>query len=140
MPINLLPIQKFVEDNMTDQCTIVRDVEGVSDDTWDNATGTYTAPGGDEIEVYTGLCYVSTKGWESRKELVGGAETIQSFFKLMLPLGSPKVLPRDRVVFTASLRYPYLVEEEFTVIEAIITSFAVAQGVLISSRTTQRNL
>lgn len=63
MKLNLSSIGNIAEDFMIDACTIRRDPQGTSDDTWDANSGTYTALVGDMDVLYDdGPCMIYMSG------------------------------------------------------------------------------
>jgi hypothetical protein len=112
MSIDLSSVKAFVEDHvMSDECLVTRDAAGSKDDVWNADTGEYDqAP--DPIIVYEGKCYVGGS-WQPSYTTEGGLEArIETYF-LNIPLEEGPVIHGDRVVITASLRNPHLVDREF---------------------------
>jgi len=128
-PLNLLPLQKFVEDQMTDTCYITTDTEGTTDDIFDPVTGGYTPPPSDTDFIYQGKCFVNTLNVFPSQATEAGATTISTDFELHLPKDSPQVPVDALVVITASMRDANLVGDRFIVRSNSNNSFAVDQTV-----------
>lgn len=128
-PMKLDSLQKFIEAEMTDRCTITRDAAGTADDTFDETVGTYTEAG--RVTVYRGPCFLSTQGWQPRTQVEGGQPVIESAFKLVLPKGAKLVKVRDQITMNSSLRNPHLVGQQFRAEDRIESSHSVSQNVLV---------
>lgn len=132
--INLKPIQKFVEAQMTDYCLITTDTEGTLDDVFDPATGVYTPPSPDANTVYTGKCFLAPLNVFPSQDIEGGATTISTDFELHIPLSSPQVPVDAVVVMTASMRDANLVGDQFIVKSNQDNSFATDQTLRVYAK------
>lgn len=134
MPLDLSNIALLDESFMQDACLIERDPQRHADDTWDDATGTYTQPAGDMATVYSGVCYFwSESGPSDREE--GDAEIKVSANMCSIPRGSPAVRPGDRITCTASQEDPQLPGQEFRVNDFIVGTFETSRRIFISKWT-----
>lgn len=120
MRLNLLLIRSLVEGlTMNDACKISRDPSGVSDDTWDEATGTYIPPANDRISVYVGPCSVYPIGSTPQEDDEGGQELAVVRYWLGIPMEAEVLsLPEDLVEITAvdSLQGdPMLLDRSFSI-------------------------
>ena len=128
-PLDLSPIKKFVEAEMTDTCSITVDSSGTADDTYDENTAVYTEVG--RTTLYTGVCFLSTQGWQPADSLQGGGETVESSFKLVLPLAAVIIPLRAEITLMSSMRNENLVGQKFIVQDRIDSSHSVSQNVLV---------
>ena len=126
-PINLGPVKKFVEAQMTDTVVINDDPEGFTDNVWDPVTGQYTSAAGDSLPIYTGKGFVAPLNVFPSQDLEGGATTIATDFELYIPLESIKVPVDSWVLVTGSLRNAGLVGCTYQVRSNQDNSFSVAQ-------------
>lgn len=126
MKLNLRGPQRVIESLMQDECEITRDVEGTGDDIWNPATGTYTPPPVDTEVIYAGPCLVSNRGGGADVEQ-GGQYLRESPYMITLPLDTPTLIKKDRVILTASSQDPDLVDKEFSIDEPLYSSFAVTR-------------
>lgn len=132
--INLSPIQRFVEDQMTDACLIVVDPEGTTDDVFDESTGVYTPVNPDTVMIYSGKCFLAPLNVFPSQSTEGGATTISTDFELHVPKDSPQIPVDAAVVITASMRDANLVGNEFVVRSKQNNSFAVDQTVRVFAK------
>lgn len=126
-PINLKPIKKFVEQQMTDQILIYEDPEGTTDDVFDPVTGQYTPVNPDDTPLYRGMGFVVPLNVFPSQDLEGGATTLSTDFEVHIPLETEPIPADATVVVTASMRNANLVNVLFTVRSSQDNSFSVDQ-------------
>lgn len=123
MPLNLDPMTKFAEGEMTDTVRITRDAEGYRDNTFSEITGTYTGPV--RSNIYEGMGAVFPMNQSLADTVEGGALAMDSRYSAMLPLSAPEFeILVDEIEVLASLRDPQLVGKKFVVETVEATTFA----------------
>lgn len=126
-PINLNPIKKFVEAQMTDTVTIFLDPEGTTDDVFDPDTGQYTPSNPDATTLYQGMAFVVPLNVFPSQDVEGGATTLSTDFEVHIPEDSVEIPTDATVLVTASLRNARLVGDVFTVRSRQDNSFSIDQ-------------
>lgn len=126
-PINLKPIKKFVEAQMTDSVVIVEDIEGSTDDVFDPNTGLYTPPNPDTLPLYQGQAFITPLNVFPSQDQEGGATTLSTDFEVHIPLETSKIPVDSQVLVTSSMRNPNLVGTIFTVRSTQDNSFSIDQ-------------
>lgn len=134
MSLDLSQIKQMVEDEfMDDVCTITRDEDLLTDETWDPVTLTYS--GGDApVTVYGpggaegGKCWVSsnTPAAETNE---GGAMVQSMWYWLHIPLSADPVQDGDLVTINSSLRDPELVGKTFIIQHDEVGTFKIKRKI-----------
>lgn len=125
MSFNFADYQPLFEDTfLADTCRITRDAEGVSDDTWNETTGTYTHPSPDTTTIYEGLCSVYLG--QSGMEVVKGEQMYEEdIYWLETPVSTTaQLLPKDRVQILTS-RDPEMLDKKFVVHSMVVSTHQV---------------
>lgn len=130
MTLNLKPAERQVAKLMQDTCVIVRDAENRGDDVFDESTGLYTRPAGDDNEVYAGKCLVTPTPLGGRP-VEGGVTPNpgEREYRALIPRTAPPIPTGSTFIVTASVLDPQLVDATFTVIGSTLSTMSVCRQI-----------
>jgi hypothetical protein len=129
--LNLKGIKNFVEAQMTDDILVMRDIEGMSDDVWDEELGMFVGTDPNPYAVFDDKGFISSRGWQPEEELAAGTRTTVTRYTLLIPTEAPELVQDDVVTVKTSMRYPFLIGQRFFIRAMSYSSFAVAQRAFI---------
>lgn len=121
------------EKALLDRCQVLRDAEGRDDDVFDEETGLYERPVGDERTVYSGA-FALVSGSDADSGDDGAAIDDPSTFAGLFPAATPPLLRGDRVRVLSSELNPEIVDREFVVSPAQQSSYLVLRRVPLEAR------
>jgi hypothetical protein len=129
MPIDLSPITRFVEGEMTDQVTIAR---GQANDIFDNHTGKYTsAP---DVQLYQGKALVLVINAYPNETPEGGGTASYLRYTLYVPLTCPPLMVNDYVILDVCMRDPQINDTVFTIVSVDRSSMQAARTCQMEQR------
>lgn len=139
-PMNLNPLRRFVEAQMTDTILVQRPGRTADDATWDDVAGEYVETAGKPTPIYNGadvlsgfpLAKVSSKGWTPQEQVSAGQAEIVTTDIVCTPIGTVPFIADDIITVLASLRSEVLVGMKFIVIAPIASSSEIQQKVLVT--------
>ena len=123
----------FIASQMTDTCTIDRDVRGVYDDVLNEATGELEPSGVADTEIYAGSCLVATINQGDKIQRSADMAKEYNLYKVLLPLStaSSSVRIGDILTVSASVSNPALVGKSFRVNKVETETHAVYRRLMI---------
>lgn len=129
MRLNLDPIRRVVEEiTMRDECEITTDPQGVGDDVWDPATGTYTPPAGDRTVLYTGICSIYPFSGVIQAGERGDEQIMETRYWVGIPMSEEVEVPPEALIEITAVDPdqgdPMLVGEWFVVDEQELQTMA----------------
>lgn len=116
---------------MVDECTITRDVAGVTDDVLDLDTLKLSKPEADSSEVYAGPCMVSPATTVERVGEEIGRLVSGRRYGVRIPVSAPAVKPGDRLTVTLSQRDPGLEGRPLRVESIVRQTLAVTRQLVV---------
>jgi hypothetical protein len=139
-PLNLDPIRRFVEAQMTDTILITRDNENSADDTFDTLSGKYIAPVNDFVTIYEGPASISVKTspLQSQGQGVGPGEELITKHQVEIPISAPHIQRDDIAVVTASVTTPHIVGLTMIIMDRLDTTDSISQIVRAQAFTGRR--
>lgn len=118
---------------MEDTCVITRDSSGTGDDVFNQETGLYTPPPGDEATVYSGPCLLTVQGNVGREGNRGGGTMQIVGYKLQIPIAGPELEVGDWVELTSSRRDSASVGRKFQVMRPQYSTMAMTRAASLVS-------
>ncbi len=110
MPIDLSPITRFVEGEMTDEVTIAR---GSANDVFDPHTGKYIPK--PDVQLYQGKALVLAINAYPNETPEGGGTASYVRYTLYAPLTCPPLAVNDYVILETCMRDPQINGTIFTI-------------------------
>ena len=136
MSIPIDSLTTLNESYMLDTCTIQRDPQEESDDTWDDNVGEYVPPAGDLDEIYNGVCMVYPNTAFTERQRGDVPENVTQYW-LEIPKTADPVKPDDIVTVTASLHDPRLVNKVFILDTEETDTYATSRRIRMHDRQAQ---
>jgi hypothetical protein len=131
MPLDLSPIQRFIEGEMSDTIELRVVPEGVTDDQFDDVTLEYYPISGDIDTLYDGPAMIVPDNNQPVNDLQGGVPTLLTFYRMRIPLGSPEIPENAEVKVLTSFRDAGMVGRYFLVISGTVTTLAISRTYLL---------
>lgn len=131
--MNLPSLTRLNEKYMKDECTVKRDPQLETDDTWNDTTGEYTPPVGDKDTVYSGKCMFYTDRMFRDNEKGGAYDNVSGYW-LEIPKTVTDLKPEDEVKCTVCPGDPGMVDRVFYLDTMESETFATARRMRIHDR------
>jgi hypothetical protein len=137
MPLNLSPMQRFIEKEMIDTLLIQKDPEGFRDDLFNEETGQYDSPTLEDSYTGPGLIVPITSSPNEEPE--GGGDANYTRFTGMIPVAAPKPEPYMIVTMVNCVRDPQSNGVVFEIESVETNSFPAMTSFLLTKRVMSAN-